>query len=126
MIVLPSYRHFPRFTVSFCFSMAYSTAFSEILWSCLKVASGTWEAGRGFLAFVLRFPRFLAVGLGGVAVGDEGVEAAGAAILARGAGVGGRSCGGGAAWRRCGLGGSFAKDGFLRSGMCGNHRFPWG
>ncbi len=45
--------------------MAYSTAFSEILWSCLKVASGTWEAGRGFLAFVLRFPRFLAAGLGG-------------------------------------------------------------
>src|SRR5258708_29525097 len=103
MIVLPSYRHFPRFTVSFCFSMAYSTALSEILWSCLKVASGTWEAGRGFLAFVLRFPRFLAVGLGGVAVGDKGAEAAGAAILARGAGVDGRSCGGGPAGARCRL-----------------------
>src|SRR5260370_31148555 len=94
MIVLPAYRRFPGFTVSFWFSMQYSTAFSEILWSCLKVASGTWEAGRGFLAFVLPFPRFLAVGLGGAAVGDEGAEAAGVAILARGAGVGGRSCGG--------------------------------
>src|SRR6266851_697790 len=93
MIVLPSYRHFPRFTVSFCFSMAYSTALSEILWSCLKMASGTWEAGRGFLAFVLPLPRFLAVGLGGAAVEVEGVEAE-EAILARGAGACGRSCGG--------------------------------
>src|SRR5260370_9504229 len=94
MIVLPSYCHFPRFTASFCFSMAYSTAFSEILWSCLKVASGTWEAGRGFLAFVLRFPRFLAVGLGGAVVGGGGADAAGGATLPRGPGVGGLSCGG--------------------------------
>ncbi len=102
MIVLPSsYRHLPRFTVSFCFSMAYSTALSEILWSCRKVESGTNVAGRGFLAFVLRFPRFLAVGLGGAAVGDEGAEAAGAAVLARGVGACGRSCGGADARARC-------------------------
>src|SRR5260221_9549411 len=111
MIVLPSYCHFPRFTASFCFSMAYSTAFSEILWSCLKVASGTWEAGSGFLAFVLRFPRFLAVGLGGAVVGEEGAEAAGGAILARGAGGGGRSCGGGRAGGRFGLAGSRCRSG---------------
>src|SRR5260221_2919399 len=103
MIVLPSYCHFPRFTASFCFSMAYSTALSEILWSCLKVVSGTWEAGSGFLAFVLRFPRFLAVGLGGAVVGEEGAEAAGVAILAPGAGGGGRVCAGGRPGAACGF-----------------------
>ena len=74
MTLLLLWTHFPRSTVIFCFSRAYSAALFEMPCSFLKVESGTRVFGSPLL-FAFLFAGFLTTVLVGVVFGAVGMTA---------------------------------------------------